>query len=422
MGVRLVEVALFIPLMQGVVCRTWAVTLPQSIMGLSGSCIIIPCRFDVPETVDKRLTLCSNQSVVWKKERSDGLSVYNGRNLPNQIQGRVVGDVTRKDCTTSFHSFPQNYSDVYFFRLECDEILRFTFREPVNILVKPEASPPKLTPVTQVSEGAQVRLQCSVPVPCSSLPPSITWHLGNNPIHGQSQKQHVTFMAQKDEPMIMTSLLTFKALAEHHNQRVTCNASYPLTTGGSKRSSATTQQLDVQYGPRLTEATLGTPGPLAEGRTVMLTCSSDANPPVDSYTWYRARTGTNLMKIGEGEFLALTVSQGGGGVYLCEAQSRRGSQRSRPVSLPISAASDSNNSMVLGLYIISGTLLLLLILIVVVDVNKYRSFSKRLKQIEQRDEQMYVNLGPTSAASVYDQLEPPKQASQLNDHDYVLPN
>lgn len=53
------------------------------------------------------------------------------------FQGRVVGDVTRKDCTTSFHSFPQNYSDVYFFRLECDEILRFTFREPVNILVKP---------------------------------------------------------------------------------------------------------------------------------------------------------------------------------------------------------------------------------------------------------------------------------------------
>lgn len=45
------------------------------------------------------------------------------------------------------------------------------------------------------------------------------------------------------------------------------------------------------------------------------------------------------MKIGEGEFLSLTVSQGGGGVYLCEAQSRRGSQRSRPVSLPISAAS-----------------------------------------------------------------------------------
>lgn len=53
-----------------------------------------------------------------------------------------------------------------------------------------------LTPVTQVTEGAQVRLQCSVPVPCPSLPPSITWFLGNSSTHWQEEKQHVTFMAK----------------------------------------------------------------------------------------------------------------------------------------------------------------------------------------------------------------------------------
>lgn len=57
-----------------------------------------------------------------------------------------------------------------------------------------EAPPPKLTPVTPVLEGANVSLQCSFPVPCPSLPPSITWLVGNNPI--QNQKQHVTFMAK----------------------------------------------------------------------------------------------------------------------------------------------------------------------------------------------------------------------------------
>lgn len=56
-------------------------------MGISGSCITIPCRFEVPEINDKTVTLCFNQSVVWKKGRSDGLSVYNGRNLDrNKIQ------------------------------------------------------------------------------------------------------------------------------------------------------------------------------------------------------------------------------------------------------------------------------------------------------------------------------------------------
>lgn len=53
------------------------------------------------------------------------------------FQGRVIGDVTRKDCTTSLRSFPQNYSDVYFFRLDCGESLRFTFSDPVNILAQP---------------------------------------------------------------------------------------------------------------------------------------------------------------------------------------------------------------------------------------------------------------------------------------------
>lgn len=53
------------------------------------------------------------------------------------LQGRVVGNVTQKDCTTLLHNFPSNYSDVYFFRLECVETLKYTFTDPVNILAYP---------------------------------------------------------------------------------------------------------------------------------------------------------------------------------------------------------------------------------------------------------------------------------------------
>lgn len=41
-------------------------------------------------------------------------------------------------------------------------------------------------------------------------------------------------------------------------------------------------------GPRMTAITLTPSGPLSEGRTVILMCSSDANPPVSTYDWYRA--------------------------------------------------------------------------------------------------------------------------------------
>lgn len=35
--------------------------------------------------------------------------------------------------------------------------------------------PPQLNPLRPVLEDEQVRLQCSVPVPCPELPPSISW-------------------------------------------------------------------------------------------------------------------------------------------------------------------------------------------------------------------------------------------------------
>lgn len=48
-----------------------------------------------------------------------------------------------------------------------------------------------------------------------------------------------------ERPMTMKSTLAFKAQAKYHNQRVTCVASYPLTTGGIKQSRATTQRMNI---------------------------------------------------------------------------------------------------------------------------------------------------------------------------------
>lgn len=228
-------------------------------------------------------------------------------------------------------------------------------------------------------------------------------------------------MAESMEmPMTMTSTLSFKAVAKYHDQGITCVASYPLTTGGIKQSRAAIQRMDILYGPRMTAITLTPSGPLSEGDTVILMCSSDANPPVSTYDWYRADSKGELVEIAEGEILVQTVSQQGSRVYLCEAQSEAGSQRSRPVYLEIGTATDSNNSMVVGIYIACGILLLLFITIVVVDVNKYQRLSRRLEQIEQREEHTYANLRTISVPSVYDQLKP-KTAPRLDDHDYVQP-
>uniref|UniRef100_A0A3Q3MW98 Myelin-associated glycoprotein-like n=2 Tax=Mastacembelus armatus TaxID=205130 RepID=A0A3Q3MW98_9TELE len=397
MGVVLVTVTLLITVMQGVFCGTWDVTLPQSIMGISNSCVTVLCLFEIPAEHEANLLNCS-KSGVWRKGNVFGDVVLNSHNpFTNIIHGKVVGDLTKKNCTTMFYSFPKDYNDMYFFRLDCPNSLKFSFTDGVRITVQSDPLPPLLNFVSQVAEGDQVRLQCSVPVPCSSLPPSLTW------LPQDSSRQEETEMLQNmDRQVTMTSTLTFIATADHHNQTIACSVSYPLTKGGSTRSSAATQRVRVLYAPRFTVATVSTSRPVSEGRTVTFKCSSDANPPVSSYTWYRDDSG-KLNKMGEGDMLTLQVNWSDSGVYLCEAQTPRGSQRSNPVSLEVTTGSEC--LMVLP-YIICGVVLVLYIITVVVGVYKYQRLSRRLKEMELRGEHTYTDLTMCNITSDYDQIQP----------------
>lgn len=112
-----------------------------------------------------------------------------------------------------------------------------------------------------------MRLQCSVPVPCPDLPPSITWLPRQGFISEQRRLHQVTsdnnlsficvavfyFLAvcvslinqNEDELLTLTSTLTFIASANHHNRNITCSASYPLLNGSTLGPSASTQVLGV---------------------------------------------------------------------------------------------------------------------------------------------------------------------------------
>ncbi|XP_018537620.1 sialoadhesin isoform X1 [Lates calcarifer] len=403
MDVGLTLVSLFIAVMQGVFCKTWDVTLPQRIVGISHSCITVPCHFEVPNEHEAGVLQCTD-SGVWRKGNMTGpfINSLNSQSpLNNVVQVHVVGNLTQKNCTTVFYNFPKDYNNIYFFRLQCPNEVKYNFAKGVSITVQTAPSAPLLTSVNQISEGAQVRLQCSVPVPCSVLPPSLTW------LPQDSSRQEETEMLQNvDGQRIMMSAVTFTASADHHNQSIVCSVSYPLFEGGSTESSAATQRLNVLYAPRFTTATLSTSGPVSEGRTVTFTCSSDANPPVSHYTWYRDDSGnlssSQLTRIRQAATLVLQVSQTDSGVYLCEAQTSRGSQRSRPVSLDVKGSCED---LVLAPYVICGVLLVLYILTVVVDLYKYRSLSRRLKQIELKGENTYTDLKTLSATSDYDQLQ-----------------
>ncbi|XP_026203798.1 sialoadhesin-like isoform X2 [Anabas testudineus] len=398
-----------------VFCKTWDVMLPRSLIGISHSCVVVPCSYSVPDDQETKLLNCSNRG-IWKKGSIHGANILNSRSpSTNVIEGQVVGDLTKKNCTTVFHNIQKDYSDTYYFRLDCPTV-QFTFVTGVSIEVQTDPAPPQFTFVGQLSDGAQVRLQCSVPAPCSSLPPTFTWLPRDS-----SRQEETQTLQNSDGQTIMTSTLTFTASADHHKQNITCSVSYPLSTGGSTNPSEATQTLNVLYAPRFTVATLYTSGPVSEGRTVTFACSTDANPPVSRYTWFNDNS-RNLIEVGGGETLVLQVSQQDSGVYLCEAQNSRGSQRSRPVSLKVSTATDKVEYSLTHTYIISGVVLVLYIITVTVTVYKYKSLSRRLKTIEQKGENTYINLKTCrcSAPSDYDQLQPKtKPTPEASDYENI---
>lgn len=55
----------------GVFCKTWDVTLPQRIVGISHSCITVPCHFEVPNEHEAGVLQCTD-SGVWRKGNMTG--------------------------------------------------------------------------------------------------------------------------------------------------------------------------------------------------------------------------------------------------------------------------------------------------------------------------------------------------------------
>ncbi|KAI4874438.1 hypothetical protein NFI96_030609, partial [Prochilodus magdalenae] len=76
-------------------------------------------------------------------------------------------------------------------------------------------------------------------------------------------------------------------------------------------------------------------GGIIEGNSVILTCSSDANPPVESYTWFK-RSGTGDVQMGSGQSYRIdNISPSDSNKYKCRASNRHGSAFSKYIPLDV---------------------------------------------------------------------------------------
>uniref|UniRef100_A0AAZ1XUG9 Ig-like domain-containing protein n=1 Tax=Oreochromis aureus TaxID=47969 RepID=A0AAZ1XUG9_OREAU len=273
-------------LLQGALCEAFNVSMPQNINVLRGSCVTIPCSFDVENKHENDL------GHTCKAYWSDSPS-FSSKDAKLKPTKDMTGDLTKKDCTTTFNDASLLQSTKYYFRLQCDNDLKITFSQAgVDISVKDDPPSPTLTPSTlEVKEGTSVSLTCSAPAPCWSHPPALTW----SPNLGQSQETR----------QVKTSVMNFTASHLHHGNKISCTAVYKNNRGSTDVTAETSLTPDISYSSKDVQISVSPSAPISEKKKVTLTCSSNAQPAVENYTWCRADGGA---LIGTGHTLNITVS------------------------------------------------------------------------------------------------------------------
>ncbi|KAL2086717.1 hypothetical protein ACEWY4_017776 [Coilia grayii] len=138
-----------------------------------------------------------------------------------------------------------------------------------RFLTNPGALQVEMSP-TAVTEGQSVTLTCR-PTCDTGAEPTFVWYKNSEPVANQP-------------PTTMTI----------NTVKNTDSGSYSCAVKGHENHPSPAVALNVHYSPKNTSASFSPPGDIVEGDSVTLTCSSDANPPVHTYTWYKNRGVTTV--------------------------------------------------------------------------------------------------------------------------------
>ncbi|XP_059361353.1 Schwann cell myelin protein-like [Carassius carassius] len=311
-------------LLKAVCCRNFNISLPQNIQALSGSCVIIKCRFEIQEQYDKDLT--ESATGLWLKDgenKNEYLVFHSTDHKPNHFNGTITGKLHEGNCTTIFYNVSSRHIGRYYFRIESAG-LKYVYNlntSTINVL----DSPPKPTvhlyvdqkevqDQEEVLEGSSVSLRCSAGTLCSSPPPTLTWSSTPRiPLRESSRREE------------LISDLNFTATHRQHRVTFTCTITYQLQDQNKTAQDNIT--VHVQDSPKNTSVSVLPSSSVLEGSSVTVTCSSEANPAVN-YTWSRESEG-QMKQLQTGDTLTFDmIDLKHRGWYYCTAHNQHGTQNS----------------------------------------------------------------------------------------------
>ncbi|XP_053085271.1 sialoadhesin-like [Pangasianodon hypophthalmus] len=87
--------------------------------------------------------------------------------------------------------------------------------------------------------------------------------------------------------------------------------------------------------PKNTRAVVLSSGDTVEGGSVTLSCSSDANPPVLTYSWFKQRADADTLLTTGQNYSISNISSQHSGLYYCSAHNQLGHHNSTPTHLDV---------------------------------------------------------------------------------------
>ncbi|KAL1005550.1 hypothetical protein UPYG_G00060550 [Umbra pygmaea] len=152
---------------------------------------------------------------------------------------------------------------------------------------------------TSVSEGERVTLLCRTTCQMDPIPEYI-WYKYGKPVTRNGTN---------------TMLILYPVTSEDAGN-------YSCAVKGRDDLRSPENTLNVIYGPKNTSVSVSPSGEIVEGSSVTLTCSSDANPPVDNYTWYK--NNVTSPKASGQSYNITNITSEDSGEYVCEAKNLYG--------------------------------------------------------------------------------------------------
>uniref|UniRef100_A0A4W5L5U5 Ig-like domain-containing protein n=2 Tax=Hucho hucho TaxID=62062 RepID=A0A4W5L5U5_9TELE len=297
----------------GTLAKTWSVWYRDRdrttvICASKGSSVVFDCEYSYPDfrIVSQKIWFTPRgDTKLDGSQQGDGVFKTSGPIKP-RYSGRTEFYDQGNNCTLKLNNVTEDDSGRFFFRFESNKRNEAPqgFTGSGGVDLKMSVLSIKLNENGTVKERDNVTFVCTST--CNRSQMEFLWFKDGRPLPGVSGV---------------------------HSGQYPLGPLSPNDTGcyscGLGQGKSTPILLDVRYAPRDVSVKVSPSPEVVKGSRLTLTCSNNANPAAETYTWFQRTGPLTSLRLGMGkEHTFKEIDSDDSGLYFCMAQNALGSQNS----------------------------------------------------------------------------------------------